>query len=70
MPTFRVEQYLLYKHSVLVEASTKKRAIQKVLEGEGEVEEDSEEFLETAELYGKPNSIRRIEEAKEEDDDV
>ena len=55
MPTFRVEQYELHKVSYLVEdVVSPADAIEQVVKGLVNMEDDTGEFLELAEAYAAP----------------
>lgn len=52
MPVFRIEQYELHTHAYSVEADSEAEAIRKLLDGNGEPVDDSQEFVEVAEERG------------------
>ena len=52
MPKYYVEQYELYYSTYAVEADSAAKAVEAQLNGEGELVDDSNEYLEAAEMYG------------------
>ena len=54
MPTFEIEQYELHTAKYRIEANSEGEALGKLYEGEGELVEDSMEFIEVADDYGLP----------------
>jgi hypothetical protein len=54
MPKFEIQQYELYASKHRVEASSEAEAIAKLLNGEADAIDDSQEFIEAADEYGLP----------------
>ena len=54
MPIFEIEQYELHAMKYRVEAASEAEAIAKMLDGEAEPVEQSQDFIEVAEDYGLP----------------
>lgn len=54
MPEFEIEQYELHTSNYHVEAESDAEAIFKLFDGEGELVDDSLEFIETADDHGMP----------------
>ena len=54
MPVYEIEQYELHAMKYRVEAATPAEAIVKLLAGEAEPVEQSQDFIEVAEDYGLP----------------
>jgi hypothetical protein len=52
MPTFEIEQYELHSIKYRVEATSEAEAIVKLLGGEAEPVEQSQDFIEVADDYG------------------
>jgi len=59
MPTYEVEQYELHVMKYRVEAPSEAEAIAKVLQGEAEPVDQSQEFVEVAEDFGLPADEHR-----------
>ena len=53
---FEIEQYELHATKYRVEANSEGEAVAKLLAGEGEAVEQSEEFIEVADNYGLPTN--------------
>jgi hypothetical protein len=54
MPTYEIEQYELHTVKYRVEADNEADAIVKLLDGEAEPVDQSQEFVEVADDYGLP----------------
>jgi len=54
MPKFIVQQYELHKQDYEVEAADRAEAVIAVMNGEGTMVDDTQEFIESAERYGQP----------------
>ena len=54
MPMFEIEQYELCITKYQVEASSEAEAIAKLLNGEADAIDDSQEYIEVADAYGLP----------------
>ncbi len=54
MPTFEIEQYELHAMKYRVEAESEAEAVVRLLDGEAEPVEQSQEYIEVAEDYGMP----------------
>ena len=54
MPTYKIEQYELHAMKYRVEATNEADAIVKLLDGEAEPVEQSQEFIEVGDDYGLP----------------
>ena len=54
MPTYQIEQYELHAMKYRVEADSEAEAVVKLLDGEAEPVEQSQDFIEVADNYGMP----------------
>lgn len=54
MPIYEVEQYELHTTKFRVDAKTEAEAIMKLLDGEAEAVDNSQEYIEVAEDFGLP----------------
>ena len=54
MPTFQIEQYELHATTYRVEANSEAEAIDKLFEGEGEIVDGSQIYIEVADDFGLP----------------
>ena len=54
MPMYEIEQYELHTTTFRVEAKSEAEAIVKLLDGEAEVVDNSQEYIEVAEDFGLP----------------
>jgi hypothetical protein len=54
MPTYEIEQYELHTSKYRVEANSKGEALARLFAGEGELVDQSQEFIEVADDYGLP----------------
>lgn len=54
MPTYEIEQYELHAMKYHIEASNEAEAIVKLLDGEADPVEQSQDFIEVADDYGLP----------------
>lgn len=59
MPMFEIEQYELHAMKYRVEAATEAEAIQRLLDGEAEPVEQSQDYIEVAEDFGLPTDEHR-----------
>ena len=59
MPTFEIEQYELHAMKYRVEADTRAEAIAKLLAGEADPVEQSQDFIEVADDYGLSSDEHR-----------
>jgi len=56
MPTFEIDQYELHATKYRVKANSEGEAVAKLLAGEGELVDQSQEFIEVADNYGLPTN--------------
>jgi len=54
MPVYEIEQYELHTTKFRVKATSEAEAIAKLLDGEAEVVDNSQEYIEVAEDFGLP----------------
>ena len=54
MPVYEIEQYELHTATFRVEAKSEAEAVVKLLDGEAEVVDNSQEYIEVAEHFGLP----------------
>lgn len=59
MPMFEIEQYELHAMKYRVEAATEAEAIKRLLDGEAEPVEQSQDYIEVAEDFGLPTDEYR-----------
>lgn len=61
MPDFYIEQWELHTSTYRIrEVDNEEEAVAKLLAGEGELQDDSLEYVEPAQRYGEPPTIREI----------
>jgi hypothetical protein len=59
LPSYEIEQYELHATRYRVAASDEAEAIARLLNGQAELVEESQDFIEVAEEYGLPTDERR-----------